>query len=198
MQATSRHRLGHSCPWRSLVSTCRAASSSRHRNCRAAACHSQCFLPGALHRSRFASLASSGSCRLSVTADRAHRRGTYVGEAALAPPGTGPGARNRLGRPTAVRAGRSTGLRGEWPARPACDPVPGSTCWSRAMATRAGSPRTYLALQRLDLLDLRSWRGGPGREGPRADAMARLRVTLRQAVLLTAAGNFARELRLVP
>ncbi len=64
---------------------------------------------------------------------------------------------------------------------------------------RAGSPRTYLALQSVELIDLRSREhADQGGEGPRADAMATLRVTLRQAVLLTAAGNFARELRLVP
>lgn len=64
---------------------------------------------------------------------------------------------------------------------------------------RAGSPRTYLALQSVELIDLSSGEhAAEGGEGPRADAMATLRVTLRQAVLLTAAGNFARELRLVP
>jgi pilus assembly protein CpaB len=64
---------------------------------------------------------------------------------------------------------------------------------------RAGSPRTYLALQSVELTDLRSGeRADQGGEGARADAMATLRVSLRQAVLLTAAGNFARELRLVP
>jgi Flp pilus assembly protein CpaB len=62
----------------------------------------------------------------------------------------------------------------------------------------AATPRTYLALQRIELVDF----GGAsdsiaGSEGAR-DATATLRVTLRQAVLLTAARNFARELRLVP
>lgn len=65
--------------------------------------------------------------------------------------------------------------------------------------TRAGAPRTYLALQSVELIELRSGEDADhGGEGPRADAMATLRVSLRQAVLLTAAGNFARELRLVP
>jgi pilus assembly protein CpaB len=64
-----------------------------------------------------------------------------------------------------------------------------------------GPPRTYLALQRIELADFRA--EGDGRSfgdgGARdPDAVAALRVTLPQAVLLTAAQNFARELRLVP
>jgi pilus assembly protein CpaB len=55
-----------------------------------------------------------------------------------------------------------------------------------------GLSRTYLALQAAELVDFRSSDGGEGK------ASATLRVTLRQAVLLTAAQNFARELRLVP
>jgi pilus assembly protein CpaB len=56
---------------------------------------------------------------------------------------------------------------------------------------------TYLALQDAELIGFSpgSAAGGPG-EGGRANAA--LRVSLRQAVLLTAAQNFARELRLVP
>jgi len=58
----------------------------------------------------------------------------------------------------------------------------------------AGGPsRTYLALQAADLVDFR-----PPESGDGGKATATLRVTLRQAVLLTAAENFARELRLVP
>lgn len=54
--------------------------------------------------------------------------------------------------------------------------------------------RTYLALQRVELVDIR---GGAGAsEGD--ESLVSLRVTLRQAVLLTAAQNFAREIRLVP
>jgi pilus assembly protein CpaB len=56
------------------------------------------------------------------------------------------------------------------------------------------APRTYLALQRIELVDFKP--SGTGDDG--AKAVASLRVTLRQAVLLTAAENFARELRLVP
>jgi pilus assembly protein CpaB len=56
------------------------------------------------------------------------------------------------------------------------------------------APRTYLALQRIELVGFKP--SGTGEDG--AKAVAALRVTLRQAVLLTAAENFARELRLVP
>jgi pilus assembly protein CpaB len=56
---------------------------------------------------------------------------------------------------------------------------------------RGVSARTYLALQRAELVAF-----SPG--GSASKASATLRVTLRQAVLLTAAQNFARELRLVP
>ena len=58
-----------------------------------------------------------------------------------------------------------------------------------------GSPRTYLALQRLQLVDFRESSGAGGRS---ADATATVRVTLRQAVTLIAAQNFAREVRVVP
>ncbi len=64
-----------------------------------------------------------------------------------------------------------------------------------------GSGRTYLALQRIELADLRRIEeDDPAATGDtrRADSVATLRVTLRQAVLLTAAQNFAREVRLVP
>jgi pilus assembly protein CpaB len=63
-----------------------------------------------------------------------------------------------------------------------------------------GPPRTYLALQRVELADFRpSGEADPLAEGEarEADAVAALRVSLSQAVLLTAAQNFARELRLV-
>jgi pilus assembly protein CpaB len=52
--------------------------------------------------------------------------------------------------------------------------------------------RTFVALQDVELLALRAQAG----EGS-ADALATLRVTLRQAVYLTAAQNFAREVRLL-
>jgi len=68
---------------------------------------------------------------------------------------------------------------------------------------RAG--RTELALEDVELLALRSGDGGPDSgEGGAAtaagggSATATLRVTLKQAVYLTAAQNFAREVRLLP
>ena len=66
--------------------------------------------------------------------------------------------------------------------------------------THAGGGRTFLALQDVELLSLRpgSGAGGDSDARSRADAVATLRVTLRQAVYLTAAQNFAREVRLVP
>ena len=63
---------------------------------------------------------------------------------------------------------------------------------------RAG-PRTFLALQRMAVVGFES--GGPGSLGDEsraADGRVTLRATLRQAVLLTAADNFAREVRVVP
>jgi pilus assembly protein CpaB len=74
--------------------------------------------------------------------------------------------------------------------------------------SRDGAGRTFLALEDVELLSLRP--GGPGgaAEAPSgegeagaaasATATATLRVTLRQAVYLTAAQNFAREVRLLP
>jgi len=61
----------------------------------------------------------------------------------------------------------------------------------------AATPRTYLALQRVELVDFRATSQTVGESDDRG-ATATLRVTLPQAVLLTAARNFARELRLVP
>jgi len=61
-----------------------------------------------------------------------------------------------------------------------------------------GSGRTFLALQDVQLLSLRPGSAGTAEGDSKADAVATLRVTLRQAVYLTAAQNFAREVRLVP
>ena len=59
----------------------------------------------------------------------------------------------------------------------------------------SGPGRTYVALQNAELVALSSAPAGSADAGR---ATAALRVSLRQAVLLTAAQNFARELRLVP
>jgi len=64
--------------------------------------------------------------------------------------------------------------------------------------TQSGAPRTYLALQRVELIDLRETGSTAGSADREADATATLRTTLRQAVTLTAAQNFAREVRIVP
>jgi pilus assembly protein CpaB len=69
---------------------------------------------------------------------------------------------------------------------------------------RDGPGRTFVAIENAELLELRSLRGdgdlgsepsGGARDS--ADALATLRVGSRQAVYLTAAQNFAREVRLL-
>jgi pilus assembly protein CpaB len=143
----------------------------------------------------------------------------YAPPDALSLPGQAAGKRTLIAIPTGSYIGRSQLERTLGPdagggseARQVEVPVAGT----RAMRDRlqpgaqvdvlvtsdgegSGSPRTYLALQGVELIELRPDEGAnEGGEGPRADAAATLRVSLRQAVLLTAAGNFARELRLVP
>jgi pilus assembly protein CpaB len=61
----------------------------------------------------------------------------------------------------------------------------------------SGPPRTYVALEGVRLVDFRGGGSVSDSGGRDARAAATLRVTLREAVLLTAAQNFARELRLV-
>jgi pilus assembly protein CpaB len=66
-----------------------------------------------------------------------------------------------------------------------------------------GAGRTFVALEDVQLLDLRPAAGGEGfagadtPEAPAADALATLRVTPREAVYLTAAESFAHEVRLL-
>lgn len=73
---------------------------------------------------------------------------------------------------------------------------------------REAPGRSFLALEDVELLDMRAGEGGEGGEAAAArggeetaaataTAVATLRVTLRQAVYLTAAQNFAREVRLL-
>jgi pilus assembly protein CpaB len=72
--------------------------------------------------------------------------------------------------------------------------------------SRSGGGRTFLALENVELLALggagatpeRSTDASGGGAASAATATATLRVTLRQAVYLTAAQNFAREVRLLP
>jgi pilus assembly protein CpaB len=56
--------------------------------------------------------------------------------------------------------------------------------------------RTFLALQDVELLSAKPAPAAAGNEA-RANTLATLRVTLREAVLLTAAQSFAREIRLL-
>jgi pilus assembly protein CpaB len=62
-----------------------------------------------------------------------------------------------------------------------------------------GNGRTYVALEDVQLLGLRQGGGSQRQAGDGAagDAVATLRVTARQAVYLTAAQNFAKEVRLL-
>jgi pilus assembly protein CpaB len=64
-----------------------------------------------------------------------------------------------------------------------------------------GRGRSYLALEDVELLSARpggqAAAGAGGGAGAHATAVATLRVTLREAVLLTAAESFAREIRLL-
>jgi pilus assembly protein CpaB len=64
-----------------------------------------------------------------------------------------------------------------------------------------GGGRTFMALADVELVALRPDPGGgysnPDDEGAAPGALATLRVTLRQAVYLTAADNFGREIRLL-
>jgi pilus assembly protein CpaB len=66
---------------------------------------------------------------------------------------------------------------------------------------RAAAGRTVVALEGVELLALHEAAAGLGPpdqgDGPAATAVATLRVTLRQAVYLTAAENFGREIRLL-
>ncbi len=66
-----------------------------------------------------------------------------------------------------------------------------------------GAGRAFVALEDVELLGLRGGAEGAGyggeaeSGGPVPTAVATLRVTLRQAVYLTAAENFGREVRLL-
>lgn len=61
-----------------------------------------------------------------------------------------------------------------------------------------GTARTYLALQRLELVDFRDSPNSDDAQHEGPDATATVRTTLRQAATLVAAQNFAREVRVVP
>lgn len=75
----------------------------------------------------------------------------------------------------------------------------GSTVDVLITTERGGSPgRTFLALQRVPVVGFAAGGGSVGDQSAAADGRVTMRVTLRQAVLLTAAENFAREVRVVP
>jgi pilus assembly protein CpaB len=129
-------------------------------------------------------------------------RGAYVTAGALE--GTGGDRRGGLGpgqRAVEVQVAGGAAL---------AEAAPGSRV-DVVVATepRSGSGRAFLALEDVELLGLENGRGagagdgaGSGGQeegaGARATATATLRVTLRQAVYLSAAENFAREVRLLP
>lgn len=120
--------------------------------------------------------------------------GSYLSEGQLGGPSTG-GSSSGAGRP---RSGRIVEVAVAGAAAFQTELRPGVRVDVLITSERGpGAPRTYLALQRVELADIRSAAGGPS-AGEGQQSLASLRVTLRQAVLLTAAQNFARELRLVP
>lgn len=122
-------------------------------------------------------------------------RGSYLLQSELRPPGAhSTGAIAPAARLVEVPVAGAGSLRGLV--------APGARVDVLVTSDRgSGSPRTYLALQRVELVSLGAGTGGGDSSGagdPAGEAVAALRVSLRQAVLLTAAQNFAREVRLVP
>jgi len=116
--------------------------------------------------------------------------GDYVGSAQL-------GAPRSARRPTATQAGRVVEVAVTGAATIAPLLWPGVVVDVLVTTDgQSGAPRTYLALQRLELVDFSGSPPGGAHEG--ADATATLRTTLRQAATLIAAQNFAREVRVVP
>jgi len=63
---------------------------------------------------------------------------------------------------------------------------------------RGADARTFLALQRVPVAGFEPEETGSLGEAEAADGRVTLRATLRQALLLTAADNFAREVRVIP
>jgi pilus assembly protein CpaB len=112
--------------------------------------------------------------------------GDYLTRGVLSPAGTGP--RRRRTRQVEVRVAGSDAIATHLRAGTAVDVLVTTDGVRRA-------PRTYVAVQGADLtrFETRTVNGGQSTSG-----VASLRVSLREAVLLTAAQSFARELRLVP
>lgn len=130
-----------------------------------------------------------------LRAEVAIARGSYLLQSELRPPGAASiGVMARAARLVEVPVAGARSLSGLV--------APGARVDVLVTSDRgSGSPRTYLALQRVELVSLSAGTGGSDISDPGThaeEAVAALRVSLRQAVLLTAAQNFAREVRLVP
>lgn len=134
-----------------------------------------------------------------ATTAAAIARGSYVTVGQLGAPGSG------RGEAGALRVGeRAVELRVTGGAALAEGAIPGTRVDVVVTTDPRETPgRTFVALEDVELLDLAA--GGadaPAAEGEgaaaRATARATLRVTARQAVYLTAAESFAREIRLLP
>jgi pilus assembly protein CpaB len=119
--------------------------------------------------------------------------GAYVTAALLEGSGSGRGGGLRPGERAvelAVGGGGALALAG-----------PGWRVDVLVSTQRESGGRTFIALEDVELLGLRAAGSGgsaqsPGEPSP-PTALATLRVTARQAVYLTAAGNFAQEIRLL-
>jgi pilus assembly protein CpaB len=133
-----------------------------------------------------ASISGAVGFRLAV----ALQPGDYVSDLTLTSRGGGARAGDAGGRTVEVAVAGAGSLEGAF--------QPGTHVDVLITSDRGGGPgRTYLALQDAELLAFAGSTAVAG-AGETGKATAALRVSLRQAVLLTAAQNFARELRLVP
>jgi pilus assembly protein CpaB len=131
-----------------------------------------------------ASVSGALGYRLAV----ALHRGDYVSDTSLVAGGATRAAADRGARVVEVSVAGAGSLAGALHAGAHVDVL--------ITTDRSGVARTYVALQDAELLAFAPV-GGAG-VSDEAKATATLRTSLRQAVLLTAAQNFARELRLVP
>ena len=122
--------------------------------------------------------------------------GGYLTEAAFA----GPDAEDGAGAAAPLARGERS-LELAVAGGEALDSAPPGTRVDVLVTTesRSGSGRTFLALQDVELLAVRPGEATDSQTGAasHATAIASLRVTLRQAVYLTAAESFGRELRLL-
>jgi pilus assembly protein CpaB len=121
--------------------------------------------------------------------------GDYVGALQLRPPQTRAGTRARWS-PDARLV--EVGVSG---ARTMSEVLRAGSLVDVLVTTDRGGAgqRTFLALQRIPVVGFDSGATGAlGGESDSSDGRVTLRATLRQAVLLTAADNFAREVRVVP